>query len=266
MQSTTEDDCEIHVRVLTKDAKHFIATRAILLEVLASLHLAFSAVLWHVVFGTHNPSYSSSRVTSLMFSELTELPDVRTWAQVSGSDVEWDDMVGLSRLVSQLGLVYICFGYIEGSCSRQMGKEPILHSTGVVLVVETALAATWSCESSSLVRRRDLTLSRLEPDIYYKYSYIMIIFARYHEDWLSLAPVIVNIGLCVFWSSSVAHLLVPFVHRLLIKSDGISTLELASRDVEDFPWSDGDEGQVQLKMVEEEPTAAEQEKVWMEKC
>jgi hypothetical protein len=79
-------------------------------------------------------------------------PFVRAW----DNEIDWEAMISLSRLVSHLGLVYVCFGYIEASCSRQMGHQPIIFSIGVALTVEMALAAAWICELGDRQRTKPL--------------------------------------------------------------------------------------------------------------
>lgn len=59
--------------------------------------------------------------------------------------------------------------------------------------------------------------------------------ARYDNSWLTMIPVVTTISICICWIISLAHLLVPFVHRLSLE-DKIPVLELLGRGVEDYPW------------------------------
>ena len=77
-------------------------------------------------------------------SVLHELGPV---GRVPNNEDDWEEMIRLGRLILHLGLIYICFGCIEASCSRQMGHRPVIHSLRVVLPVEMTLAAVWTCES-----------------------------------------------------------------------------------------------------------------------
>jgi hypothetical protein len=63
-----------------------------------------------------------------------------------GTEDEWDQLVNVTRLLSQLGTVYICFGYLEASCCQQTSKTPLIHRVGVCLVVEALLVSFWICE------------------------------------------------------------------------------------------------------------------------
>lgn len=50
---TSQDDkqYQIDVEVTTSDSRGFLCTRTVLHALLASLHLTYSAVLWHVPLG-----------------------------------------------------------------------------------------------------------------------------------------------------------------------------------------------------------------------
>lgn len=87
-------------------------------------------------------------------------------------------------------------------------------------------------------------------DIYYRYPDILLALAREQESYLPLSPLIINVTLCIFWPVSVAHVLVPFVHRMMVKHDRISLWDLVGRDVEEYPWSNSDD--VQFEVVAEE--------------
>jgi hypothetical protein len=74
----------------------------------------------------------------------------------------------------------------------------------------------------------------LISDIYYQYSDILLALAIAQDSYLTLTPIIINVTLCIFWPVSIAHMLVPFVHRLVVRHDDISFWELFGRDVGEY--------------------------------
>lgn len=72
----------------------------------------------------------------------------------------------------------------------------------------------------------------------------MMTLARYDATWLTLVPFITTISICIAWSISFAHLLVPFVHRLSL-ADEIALMTLLGRGVEAYPWP-VEEAQIRL--------------------
>jgi hypothetical protein len=72
----------------------------------------------------------------------------------------------------------------------------------------------------------------------------MAALARYDNTWITFIPLITALSICISWSISLAHLLVPFVHRLSL-SDEIPVMSLLGRGVEDYPWP-VEQAQVQL--------------------
>ena len=57
-------------------------------------------------------------------------------------------MIDFTRLLAQLGILYICFGYLEASCCTQTSKTPIVHRVGFSLLWEGLLASLWICKSN----------------------------------------------------------------------------------------------------------------------
>ena len=51
MVSLSQNDLQVQVDITTSDSRSFICTRIVLHALLASLHLTYSAVLWHVPMG-----------------------------------------------------------------------------------------------------------------------------------------------------------------------------------------------------------------------
>jgi hypothetical protein len=153
-----------------------------------------------------------------------------------GTEEEWDQMINVTRLLSQLGLVYLCFGYLEASCCQNTDKSPLLHRVGVCLVFEGLLASLWISESKGwpTVALGRLTVSS-RTDEFRFHADKMAALARYDNSWITYILVIAALSICAAWSISTAHLLVPFVHRLSLP-DGMPVLTLLGRGVEDYPW------------------------------
>jgi hypothetical protein len=145
-ESTQDDDLEVNVQITTASSRGFACTRAVLHAALASLSLAYSAVLWHVPDGEWVSSCWKAHEPKrrLVISALYRLG---SFGAYWGTEEEWDQMTNVTRLLSQLGLVYLCFGYLEASCCQNTDKPPLLHRVGVCLVFEGLLAALWIGES-----------------------------------------------------------------------------------------------------------------------
>jgi len=93
---------------------------------------------------------------------------------------------------------------------------------------------------------------------------MLLALATTQETYLPLIAAIINVTLCIFWPVSVAHILVPFIHRMIVKHDPISLSELFGRDVEEYPWSNSEE--VQIEWVVEENKGNIQGRSFAEKC
>ncbi|KAH8090796.1 hypothetical protein HD553DRAFT_321392 [Filobasidium floriforme] len=194
-EPTQDDDLEVNVQITTASSRGFACTRAVLHAALASLSLAYSAVLWHVPDALYR---------------------LGSFGAYWGTEEEWDQMINVTRFLSQLGLVYLCFGYLEASCCQNTDKSPLLHRVGVCLVFEGLLAALWI-------------------DEFYIHADKMAALARYDNSWITYTLVITALSICTAWTISTAHLLVPFVHRLSLP-DEMPVLTLLGRGVEDYPW------------------------------
>lgn len=84
---------------------------------------------------------------------VTALYELGSFGRYWGTEEEWDMMINVTRLLSQLGILYICFGYLEASCSKQTGKTPFIHRLWFTLLVESLLACSWICRSHRLGSR-----------------------------------------------------------------------------------------------------------------
>jgi hypothetical protein len=104
----------------------------------------------------------------------------------------------------------------------------------------------------------------LISDIYYQYSDILLALAIAQDSYLTLTPIIINVTLCIFWPVSIAHMLVPFVHRLVVRHDDISFWELFGRDVGEYPWSNSED--MQIELVAEENERSIQGRSFTERC
>jgi hypothetical protein len=93
---------------------------------------------------------------------------------------------------------------------------------------------------------------------------MLLALATTQESYLPLTAAIINVTLCIFWPVSIAHMLVPFVHRLVVRHDDISFWELFGRDVEEYPWSNSED--VQIELVAEENERSIQGRSFTEKC